>query len=90
MFILIKPIKGAGDEPFLPPPPYNPKTGEDLPGVPFHHTLVRPQIRKGEKGVIPRLEEMDIGELEKFIGNMSKKDLEKLVKELLERIKKQN
>ena len=89
MFILVRSIKGTGDEPFVPlPPPYDPRTGENLPGIPFQHVCVRPKIGRREKDTVFRLEEMDSRELERFIGKMSKKDLEKLVKELLERIKK--
>ena len=88
MFILTKPIKPAGDEPFLPLPPYNPTTGESLPGTPLQHILVRPRIRNQEKDIVALLKKMNNAELEKFISTMSDRDLAELMKELLGRIKK--
>ena len=88
MFILIKPIKPAGNEPFLPPPPYNPQTGESLPGTPFQHILVRPRIRNQEKDIVALLKKMNNAELEKFLSRCNEEDIAGLVKELLERIKK--
>ena len=89
MFILTKPIKNIGDEPFLPPPPYNPRTGENLSGGPLEHILVRPHIRRSkEKDIVVLLRKMSDAELEKFISTMSDRNLAELMKELLGRIKK--
>ena len=90
MFIFTKPVHGinSGDEPFLPLPPYDPKTGENLPGIPIHHARVRPRIRKEEVDIVSRLKQMSATELEKFLSRCSEEDITELVKELLERIKK--
>ena len=88
MFILTKPIKGSGDEPFVPLPPYNPKTGENLPGVPFHHTLVRPTIRKSKIDILALRKGMDIGQIKTFISGLDNEDIAELIKELLDRAKK--
>lgn len=87
MFILTKPIKRACDEPFLPSPPYDPRTGEDLPGVPFHQNLVRPKIGKGNEDIVSLLKRMNIDKLEEYISNLDNKDIAELIKELLGKIK---
>ena len=88
MFILTRPIKPTGSEPFLPPPPYDPKTGEPSLGIPVHEPIVRPRIRKGEKDLIPFLKKMDNAELEKLIADMSDREVGELIRKLLEKIKK--
>ena len=102
MFILTgSTIRPTGNEPFIPlPEPYDPKTGEPLPGVPFHHILVRPRIRKGEKDIISILKKMNNAEFQKFISKMSDEELIDMmnqmpdkeaaifIRELLKRIKK--
>lgn len=87
MFILTKPIKRACDEPFLPFPPYDPRTGEDLPGVPFHQNLVRPSLLQ-EKDIVNFLGKMNNAELKKYISELTNEDIAELVKELLGKIKK--
>ena len=92
MFILTKPISGinSGDEPFLPLPPYNPTTGENLP--PFQDIIVRPTRRKPDKEnleeILLLLRKLDDRKLVSFIEGLSNEEIADLFKKLAEKIKK--
>ena len=92
MFILTKPVSGinSGNEPFLPLPPYNPTTGENLP--PFQDIIVRPTRRKLHKGnleeILSLLKKPDDRKLVSFIEGLSNEEITDLFKKLAEKINK--
>ena len=90
MFILTRPIKPTGSEPFLPPPPYNPITGESLP--PFQDIIVRPTKRKLDKGnlkeILSLIRKLDDRKLVSFIEGLSNEEIADLFKTLAEKLKK--
>lgn len=70
------------------PSPYDPRTGEDLPGVPFHQNLIRPKITKLKKDIIPLLEKMNDTELEKYLSGLDNKAIVELIREILKKADK--
>lgn len=93
MFILntIRKINSAGNEPFLPPPPYNPKTGEslvDLPHVTI--TIKRPTIRKNPDlaNLLRKLDPRNDKQLAELLDGLESDELLELVKELLKKAKR--